>query len=154
MKYISEKLENKEYKKRTTSHVLLFNDEGEMAVVYIEEYNMYNLIGGALENGENPKEALIRETKEEIGYALKNVKYIETIGCYYYFDIKDIYVDGVMYFYEAQIGKKVCEPIEKDHKLVWVNLEEIIDKMYFGYHKYILNEYINKISKNKEESFK
>ena len=90
MKYINEKLENREYEKRKTSHVLLFNDKGEMAVVYIEEYNMYNLIGGALENGEKPKEALIRETKEEIGYGLKNVKYIETIGCYYYFDIKDI----------------------------------------------------------------
>ena len=142
MEYIGEKLENKEYEERKTAYGLIFNEKGEIAVAYIERFDMYNLIGGKIEEGENSKEALIRETKEEIGYSLNDVEYIGDLACYYYFDILDIYELGIMDFYQAKIGERVCEPIEKDHQLVWVKPEEIADKMYFLYHRHILNKYV------------
>lgn len=142
MKYIGNKLEDREYEERRTSYGLIFNKKGEIAVVYIEKYNMYNLIGGKIEDGENSKEALIRETKEEIGYNLENVEFIYDLGCYYYFDILDKYELGIMDLYKADIGKRAVEPIEIDHELRWVKPEDIVDKMYFEYHRYILSEYI------------
>lgn len=141
MKYIGEKLD-KEYEERRTSYGLIFNEKGEIAVVYIQKYDMYNLIGGKIEEQENSKEALIRETKEEIGYSLKNVEYMSNLGCYYYFDILDKYELAIMDFYKADIDEKVCDPIEKDHELVWVKPEEIEDKMYFEYHRYFLGEFL------------
>lgn len=146
MKYIGEKLKDKDYKKRKASYGLIFNEKGEIAVVYIEKYDMYNLIGGKIEEQETSKEALIRETKEEIGYSLKDIEYVDNLSCYYYFDIMDIYELGIMDFYKAKLDRKICNPIEEDHELVWVKPEEIVDKMYFEYHRYILSKYINRKS--------
>lgn len=144
MKYIGEKKPGIEYEKRRTSYGLIFNEKEEMAVVYIEKYNMYNLIGGAIEEGEDSRQALIREAKEETGYILEKLEYIEKIGCYWYFDMLDKYELGIMDFYKAKMGEKVCESIEKDHKLKWVKPERIADKMYFPYHKYIVKEIIKR----------
>ena len=89
MEYAGNKLEGKEYGERHASYGLIFNENEEIAVAYIEKYNMYNLIGGKIEEGEDSKEALIRETKEEIGYSIKDIKYIEHIGYYTYIEILD-----------------------------------------------------------------
>lgn len=145
MEYIGEKLKDKEYEERRTSYGLIFNEKDEIAVAYIEKYNMYNLIGGKIEEGENSKEALIRETKEEIGYSLKDIKYIDNLGCYYYFELMDKYELGIMDFYKAKIDKKICNPIEEDHELIWIKLEEIADKMYFEYHRYFIRKYLKEL---------
>lgn len=146
MRYIGKKLKEKEYEERRTSYGLIVNESGEIAVAYIEKYDMYNLIGGKIEKDESSKQALIRETKEEIGYSLDDVEYIDNLGCYYYFDIMDKYELGIMDFFKAKLGKKICEPIEEDHKLVWIKPEKIVDKMYFEYHRYILNRYLKYFS--------
>lgn len=142
MKYIGEKIEDKEYEIRRTAYALVFNDKGELAVEYIKKYSMYNLIGGAVEGNETTQETIVRECKEEIGHTLNNIKYVCDLGCYYYFDILDKYELSIMDFYKANMGEKVCEPIEEDNELVWVNPEEIVDKMYFEYHRYIIKEYL------------
>ena len=54
----------------------------------------------------------------------------------------DLYELGIMDFYKAKLDQKICEPVEKDHELVWVKPEEIVDKMYFEYHRYILSKYL------------
>lgn len=144
MKYIGKKLEDKEYHERRTSYGLIFNEKGEMAVAYIEKYNMYNLIGGKIEENEDSKQALIRESKEEIGYDLTDIEYIDNLGCYYYFDILDKYELAIIDLYKAKMGEKVCEPIELDHKLEWVKPEQIADKMYFEYHRYLIKKYLER----------
>ncbi|MCI8309416.1 MAG: NUDIX hydrolase [Clostridia bacterium] len=144
MKYIGEKIDNKEYKERKTSYGLIFNEKGEIAVAYIRKHDMYNLIGGKIEEKETSKEALIRETKEEIGYSLRDIEYVDNLGCYFYLDVMDKYELAIMDFYKAKLDKKICDPIEEDHELVWVKPEEIADKMYFEYHRYILNKYIKR----------
>ncbi len=141
MKYIGEKIEGKEYKERKTTYALITDVNGNIAVI-LEHGNMYNMIGGKIEDGEKARETLIREAKEEIGYELKNIKYLESLGCYHYLDFLDKYELAVMDFYSADIGEKVCEPIEKDVKLVWVKLKDVVNKMYFEYHRYFLEKYL------------
>ena len=141
MKYIGEKIEGKEYKERKTTYALITDVNGNIAVI-LEHGNMYNMIGGKIEDGEKARETLIREAKEEIGYELKNIKYLESLGCYHYLDFLDKYELAVMDFYSADIGEKVCEPIENDVKLVWVQLKDVVNKMYFEYHRYFLEKYL------------
>ncbi len=145
MKYIGEKLEGKEYEERKATYALISNDDGNIAIV--QQGNMYNMIGGKIEYGEESKGALIRETKEEIGYELKNIKYLDSLGCYYYVDFLDKYCLAEIDFYNANFGKKICEPIDKDIKLVWVKPEDVVDKMYFEYHRYFLKEYLGRNKK-------
>lgn len=47
-------------------------------------------------------------------------------------------------FYIAKFNEIVAEPIEKDHKIIWVNPLEYKDKLYREYQRYILNEYVSK----------
>ncbi len=144
MKYIGEKLEDKEYQERRTACGLIFNGKGEMAVVYVQKHNMYNLIGGKIEENEDSKQALVRECKEETGYSLRDIEYIDNLGCYYYLELMDKYELAIIDFYKAKIGEKICDPIEEDHELVWVKPEKIVDKMYFEYHRYLLKKYLER----------
>ena len=66
-------------------------------------------------------------------------------------EILDKYELAIMDVYKAKVGEKVCKPIEKDHELIWVKPEEIADKMYFEYHRYVLNEYIKNNKNAKQE---
>jgi 8-oxo-dGTP pyrophosphatase MutT (NUDIX family) len=139
MKYIGEKIEGKEYKERRTAYALISDTDGNIAIIL--DGDIYNMIGGKIEDGETSEEALIRETKEEIGYELKNIKYLESLGCYHYLDFLDKYELALIDFYSADIGEKVCNPIEKDTKLIWTIVEDATDKMYFKYHRYFLEKY-------------
>ena len=94
-----------------------------------------------IEEGENSKETLIRETKEEMGYALEDIEYIDNLACYYYFDLMDKYELGIMDFYKAKLGEKICESKENS-EIIWVKPEKIANKMYFEYHRHFLNKYI------------
>lgn len=40
---------------------------GKIAMIHSQKYDYYKLPGGGVENGENPIEAMIRETQEEAG---------------------------------------------------------------------------------------
>lgn len=141
MKYIGEKIEGKEYQERRTVYGLIFHQE-DIGII-IEHNDMYNMIGGKIEDGEKPIEALNREAREEIGYELKNIKFLESLGCYHYIDFLDKYELAIMDFYRADIGEKIDRPIEKV-ELIWTKPEQVVDKMYFEYHKYFLKRYIEK----------
>lgn len=142
MKYIGEKVEGEVYKERRASYGLIFNEEGKLAVTYVKKYDMYNMLGGKIEKEEDSKEALIRETEEEIGYTLKDIEYVDSLGCYYYFDILGEYQLGIMDVYSAKIDKQIRNSLEEGIDLVWVDPKEIADKMYFEYHRYIINNFV------------
>lgn len=140
MDYIGTKLDDKNYEKRKASFGLIFNKDGEMAIVYLEKCGIYNMIGGKIEENEVSKDALIRETMEETGYDLIDIEYYDNVKCYY--EVSNQYCLGDIDFYIAKLGKKIANPTEIDHKLIWVKPEEMKDKMYFEYHRYILNKYL------------
>ena len=70
-------LEEKADKIRFSVRVLLYNEKGEICVIKSEKYDYFQLPGGGIEKGESIIEAVIRETREESGYLMKN---IEAIG--------------------------------------------------------------------------
>jgi len=66
----------------------LIEREGEILFVKIDVYDeiIYALPGGRVDYGENPREALVRETEEETSLEIKPV---EPVGMYHFFTGKD-----------------------------------------------------------------
>lgn len=54
--------------------VILSNDKNEICVIRSEKYNYMQIPGGGIDDGENITEALRRETEEETGFLIKNIK--------------------------------------------------------------------------------
>lgn len=54
--------------------VMVFNEEKKVLLCHRRDYDLWNLPGGMVENGETPWEAVIREAKEETGFDIELVK--------------------------------------------------------------------------------
>ena len=54
---------------RNSARSIILRD-GKVAMVHSLKYDYYKFPGGGIENGENPVEAMIRETREEAGLAV------------------------------------------------------------------------------------
>ncbi|HCY20386.1 TPA: hypothetical protein DIC40_00645 [Patescibacteria group bacterium] len=51
---------------REASRAVIFDDNGQIPLLFVSKHNYHKLPGGGFEIGENKKEALIREAKEEV----------------------------------------------------------------------------------------
>jgi len=76
------------------NEILLFLRDNKPSIPYP---NTWALIGGHLEQGETPLEALKRETKEEINYELKNPIFLGLINDK---------AENVVYIYKSTINEK------------------------------------------------
>ena len=85
-------------------------------------------------------ETLKRELIEETGYELKDIKLLDNIISYEYSEARGN-LKIVATIYTAKFDKKVTEPIEKDHKILWGRPEEFINLVYHKYQRVILKEY-------------
>lgn len=54
---------------RPSARAIIYKNE-KVLLVYSKKYNYYKFPGGGIENGEMPKDALVREVREETGYCI------------------------------------------------------------------------------------
>lgn len=59
------------YKLRKAARALVFNREGEIAILFVSKKNYHKLPGGGIEEGEDIKLALAREVMEETGCSIE-----------------------------------------------------------------------------------
>ena len=68
---------------RDSARSIIIRD-GKVAMIHSRKYDYYKFPGGSIEQGENPVEAMIRETREEAGltvvpYTVKEYGYVHRI---------------------------------------------------------------------------
>lgn len=141
MKRIGKKIQNVKYNKRDGSYVIIERDEDSKIAIATD--GVYFFLGGGIEKDETELEALKREVIEESGYTLTNIRYFDKVSSWCYSEEKG-YMDVTATFYIAKFDKKIVNPIEENHKVIWVNPMEYKDKLYHEYQRYILSEYISK----------
>ena len=136
---IGTKLNNVTYTKRDGAYVIIErNDDDKIAIA---TDGTWFFLGGGIEQGETELEALKRELLEESGYSIKNIKYFDKVTSWADGGKRGP-LDVTATFYTAKFDKKVTEPTEKDHKVLWVDPKEYVKKLYHEYQRYILKEYI------------
>ena len=148
---VGEKQEGLNYQERKSSYGILTNSEGQIAVTYHDNWGLI-FLGGKIEEGETPKQTIIRETLEEVGYEVDNLKYYDSTSAYY-----DVYFRGMglihshnlAEFYTGVIKDKIKEPIEPDTSIKWYYPDELKGKMKLEFQNLILDKYIKDTVKTK-----
>ena len=125
--------------------IILENENGEFLLALRDDKpsipfpNHWDLIGGHVEEGETPEEALVREAKEELDIDLKDYSFFRKYECYE----GDAY-DNVKYIYSGKINI----PIEKitlleGQKALYFKPEEIPGVKFANIIKSIVLDYIS-----------
>jgi 8-oxo-dGTP pyrophosphatase MutT (NUDIX family)/ribosomal protein S18 acetylase RimI-like enzyme len=126
-----------DYAEYKTSVVAIINSQGEILILQRGSTapwmpNKWSLVGGVVDEGENPKEAVIREAKEEVNLTLNNVEY--------QYEIKTN--DAGLIYYYISILPKI-----DDLKLDWENQNYTwVNKI--NYNKYDYVPYVKEFIEN------
>lgn len=128
---------------RKAARGIVLDEEGNIAVFYKKNKNMYKLPGGGLENEESYENAFVREVKEEVGC---EVKITDCLGYIEEYKTKSNYMQTSFVFI-GKIIKKLdnlfLTDMEKDEggERLWLRPEEALEKMKQNYDKLLASEY-------------
>ena len=116
------------WNKRKTGRAIIFDKDGNVALLHVTKKHYHKLPGGGVEEGENVNEALRREALEEIGCDISNIRELgiieeyrgqfsehQTSHCF----IAD--VDG-----EKKDPNFTPDELENGFEIIWLSLEEAI----------------------------
>ena len=126
------------------AQIILENDNGEF-LLYLRDgkpgipfpYH-WDLIGGHVEEGETPEEALIREVKEEIDFDLKDYTFFKEYLC-----LEGDAYPNIKYIYSGRIALPIEEiPLLEGERLQFFTKEEIPDVKFANILKRIMLDYI------------
>lgn len=128
-----------EYVDRKGAYLIAVQD-GKVAVVKTPKGFFF--LGGGIESGEKDEEAITRECREEVGYSVV----VERFVC-----SAETYGDGthpvwgyfhpIQKYYAGKLLELVCEPIEQDHQLVWMEYDELRGKMVLPMQNWALEQF-------------
>ena len=113
---------------RYAARGIIFNEDGKVAILYKQNKNEFKLIGGGIEEDEDPKEAFKRETLEETGY---KIEIYECLGTFDEIKTHDNFKQ-TSYVYVAKALKKVNNPqytekeLKENSKFLWLDLENAL----------------------------
>ena len=111
-------------KKHKIAAVALYNDNKEILLQLRAKDDsrypsLWGLFGGHIDENENPKEAVLRETKEELDYELKDPRFIDC------FDINDRYGGEIVYVFSERYDPSKPLSQHEGADMRWFSLEEI-----------------------------
>ena len=114
-----------------TSVVVLIKDGDILAVSRKDNHEDFGLIGGKSEDidGDNPELTAIRETKEETGLDIEDLKLILLIP----------YGNSISYCYLAKIKEGSEINYNEPHVVKWTNFKTIIDGKFGDYNTMVAN---------------
>lgn len=145
---------------RNSTRSVIFDDEGNIALIYCARFDYYEIPGGGIDDGESIIEGLRRETLEETGCCIKNIRELgytrevrlgkQRLNISYGF-VSDI--DG-----EKGSPRFEQDEIDDGFEVVWVPLEKAISLIQSGeagdvlYRKYIIQRGLLFLNTVKEQN--
>lgn len=126
-----EKLLNQTYVDREGVYAIILNDKNEVATVRLP--HGYFLPGGGLEGFESKEECLRRECIEELGWNIEINQFVCKASNYYYSVYRHLYLHATGHFYLATKLEQIAQPIECDHELVWLSLDECLSQLHLDH---------------------
>ena len=100
-------------KKRMGVGALIFNNKDEILLVKPTYKDHWSYVGGVVDENESPKEALIREIKEEIGLKITRLDFVAVT---YYHETKDKTENLQFKFTAGKLSESQIKKIKIDHK--------------------------------------
>jgi 8-oxo-dGTP diphosphatase len=128
-----EKINDLPYTDRPGAYAVIFNERQEVAVM--KTPRGFFLPGGGTD-GEDPAIALAREMLEETGMG---VRILQEIGKASEFCLMPGKPDGLNKqgtFYIAAFTDKLADPVEQDHELIWLSVEDAINTLTRDFQKW------------------
>lgn len=126
------------------AQIIFENDKGEF-LLYLRDGkpgipfpHHWDMIGGHVEEGETPDEALIREVREEIDFDLKDYSFFRKYVC-----LEGDAYPNIKYIYHGRINFPVEEiTLLEGDRLQYFTREEIPDVKFANILKRIMLDYI------------
>lgn len=118
------RVEGAVYVERPCAYAIIQNASNAIAVVRTPKG--YLLPGGGVDPGETLESGLRREILEELGCELEILAELCAAVQFIYDREEGVYWRKVGRFFSATLGKRVADPIEKDHELVWCAPDECV----------------------------
>ena len=126
---------------RKAAYAILENENGQIAVVRHRDWGLI-FPGGKIDDNEKTDETIKRETKEEIGYEVAELKYYNTTEAYYDVEARGTvyYCHSIAEFYTGKILNKVQAPIETDTSIELYYPRDLFGKMKLDFQNVILEK--------------
>lgn len=142
MKTFGERDYKLNYWKRTGAYAVIQNDQQHFLCVKDSDGLLF-LIGGGVDKGESPENALLRESIEETGHEIQIIKNIGKAERHW---VSSKYPDdsqhNIGFLYTAELLEKVAEPVEKE-VMCWVGYDELKENLLHEHHLYLIKQYLN-----------
>lgn len=143
-----DKVAGKTYVERHAAYIII-KDSTEQIVLVQAPNGAYFLPGGEIEKGETQVEAIHREVLEELGFKVELADYLGQADDYFYSRHRETYFHNPAYFYSAKSWQADGEPLEDFNVIKWFSIEEAIEKLKRGSHKWAVKEWLsNKSQEN------
>ncbi|KZE66353.1 hypothetical protein AWM68_08290 [Fictibacillus phosphorivorans] len=126
-----EKINGVVYRERDAVYAVVL-DEEEKAAIIVQNGKGF-LPGGGLRIGEKHIACLKRECIEETGYSFSSDRFIGEAQQFFK-SRQGEYIMNKGYFYTGNFGEYVKKPVEEDHELVWMEIDEAEKILFHSSH--------------------
>ena len=129
-----------EYTKRQAVYGVIFSGSGEKIAIIQTNDGKCFLPGGGIEGIETHEECMKRESLEEMGMAIEVGPFIGKARRYFYSDREEVHYLNEAVFYICFLGGQICEPMEEDHTLVWMDSAGSADYLFHDHQAWAVEE--------------
>lgn len=136
------------YQNRYGVYAVIPNDEKNQIILVQAPNGAWFLPGGEIEAGENHFSALERELIEELGFTAQIGQYLGQADEYFYSRHRDTHYYNPAYIYEVTSFSVAGNPLEDFNNLAWFPIDEAIEKLKRGSHKWGIEEWKKRFKNN------